>query len=198
MLYSMLKDTMTRLSRYVPTVQSETLSNLVGFTLLFPNYPRKESKVKVWRQVCRCGKGHLCQRSCPGLEVWTSGQRHRRSFERDFIHMSKRSLEGVVKVFGFTIRVHLRTLPGGTICYYSGPKLILDTLRTFPFSVKSFSTWLRAKLTLVVSVSFILSVAALGTLISVLLFLLTRLLRLKTNFLAFSRRLVKMLRRISS
>lgn len=61
-----------------------------------------------------------------------------------------------------------------------------------------FFTWLRAKLTLVVSVSFILSVAALGILISVALFLLMKLLKLKTSFLAFSRRLVKTLRKTSS
>lgn len=187
-----------RLLRYVPTVQSEISSTLVGFTLAFPKLRKKASKGKEWRQICRCGAGYLCQKNCPVFEVWMSGLKHRRSFERDFVHISKKSLEGVVRVFGFTIRVHLRTLPGGTTCYFSGRKLILDTLRTFPFSVKSFFTWLRAKLTLVVSVSFILSVAALGTLISVVLFCLMKLLKLKTSFSVYSRRQVKTHRRISS
>ena len=185
-------------SKYVPTVRWANRSPLGGFSLAFPNLQKEKSPAKAWRQICRCGKGYLCQKSCPVLEVWTSGVRCQRSFERDFIHISRRSIEGVAMVFGFTIRVCLRILPVGTTCFYNGPKSTLDTPPIFPFSVKSFYTWLHAKLTLAASVSFILSVAALGTLISVLLFFLMKLPKLKRSFLAFNQRRVKTRKRTSS
>ena len=58
----------------------------------------------------------------------------------------------------------------GDTMFFQWSKIISDFLRSF-LQRGSFSTWLRAKLTPVVSVSFILSVAALGTLMSVVLYL---------------------------
>ena len=187
-----------RLLRFVPTVRSEMSWSLVGFSLVFLRLQQKESKEKVWRQVCRCGKGYLCQQNCPVFEAWMSGPKRPRSFEKSFVHLSRKSLEGAGKVFGFTIRVSLRLSRGGTTCSSSGRRLTLATPHIWD-SKETFSfTWLRAKLTRAVLASFTLSVAALVTLISALLFFLTKLLRLKTSFLAYSRRLVRMLRKTSS
>ena len=82
-----------------------------------------------------------------------------------------------VTVIGFTTRVSLRMLPEGTTCYSSGLRLILGTRHISHFKGISFFTWLRAKLTHVVLGSFTLSVVALVTLISALLFCLTKLRR---------------------
>ena len=168
-------------------------------TLLFRKFQESEiSYFTTYPRSCRCGAAPMCHKNCRGLEVWMSGSRNQPSFDAPFLLTSSKSLSAGVTVFGFTIMVCLRTLQGGTTCFSSGRRLISDILRTLRSSVRSFSTWLRAKLIIVVSVSFILSVAVLAILISVLLYLLTKLLRLKTSCLEFSRRLVKMLRRTSS
>lgn len=189
---------MKKLSRFVPTVRLATSSKLGGFSLAFPKHPSAESPEKNWRQICRCGDGYLCHRNCPVFEAWTSGPKPRRSFERGFVHISKKNFEGVVTGFGFTIRVNLRTSPVDTTCYSSGLRWMLGTRHISVSNVTSFFTWLRAKLTHVVLGSFTLSVAALVTLISALVYCWMRLLKLKTSCWAFSQRLVRMLRRTSS
>jgi len=62
----------------------------------------------------------------------------------------------------------------------------------------SLRTWLLVKLTLVVSVSFILSVVVLATLTYALLSWWMKLVKLKRSFLAYSRRQVKTRRRTFS
>ena len=134
------------------------------------------------QSTCKCGRGHLCLRSCRGLEVWMSGSRSLPSFERSFLLLSKKSLSAGVTVFGFTTMASLRISQGDITCFSSGRKSISDFLTILPSSVRSFSTWLRAKLIPVVSVSYILSVGVLAILISAALYLWTKLRKLKTSF----------------
>ena len=170
----------------------------MGFSLSFQrNHPDRRFSSMIGQSTCSCGKGYQCLRKCKGFEVWMSGTKNRVSSARSFLLTSNKSFSVAVTVFGFTIMASLRILQGGTICFYNGLKSMSDILNSYNSKEKSMSTWLRVKLTLVVSVSFILSVAVLGTLMSVVLYLLTRLVRLKRNFLVFSRRLVKTLRKTS-
>ena len=136
-----------------------------------------------YQRQCRCGSASLCPKSCKGFAVWMSGSKNLPSFEKSFILTSSKSFSVGVTVFGFTIMGNLRILQGGTICFYNGLKLISDIHHTLLSKKRSFSTWLRAKLILVVSVSFILSVVVLATLIYALLYLLTKLVKLKRSFL---------------
>ena len=119
-------------------------------------------------------------------------------FRSRFRVTSRKSFSVGGTVCGFTIMGSLRILQGDTICFYNGLKLISDTHHTLLSKEKSFSTWLLAKLIPVVSVSFILSVVVLATPIYALLYLLTKLVKLKRSCWAFSQRLVKTLRKTSS
>ena len=186
-----LRDTKMRLSRFVPTAHWETWSNLVAFSLAFPRYPKKESSVRAWRKMCRCGKGHLCHKNCPGFEVWMSGAKPLGNLERSFVRISNRSIEGGVTAFGFTIKAFLRISLGGTTCSSNGLGWMLVTPATCPSNATSFFTWQLARLTAVVSASFTLSVAALVILTSAPLYLLTRLLKSKTSYSVSSRRQVR-------
>ena len=192
-------DTKIRGLRSTLTVRRVRVLNSMGFLL---SSRKNQSDLRYSsmtnQRLCRCGDAFLCPKSCKGYEVWMSGTRNLPSSVGSFLVTSRRSLSGGVTVFGFTIMASLRTLQEGITCCSSGPRSTSGILTILPSSVKSFFTWLRAKLIPVASVSFILSVAVLATLISVLLFLLTKLRRLKTSFLAFSRRLVKILKRTSS
>ena len=104
-------------------------------------------------------------------------------FRRAFSPFIEQEFERRRNGVWFTIMAYLRILRGDIICSSSGRKSISDILTILRSNVKSFFTWLRAKLIPVVSVSFILSVAVLATLISVPLYLLTKLRRLKTKLL---------------
>ena len=181
------------------TVQKEKLPNSTGYSLF---YQKNQSDLKfssmTSQERCRCGSAFLCPKTCKGFEVWMSGSKNLPSFERNFILTSSRSFSVGATVFGFTIMGNLRILQGGIICFYNGLKLISDIHHTLLSRKRSFSTWLRAKLILVVSVSFILSVVVLATLIFALQSLLTKLAKLKRSFLGFSQRQVKTLRRTFS
>jgi len=181
------------------TAQLERSSRSTGLKLLYrKSHPdRKFSSMKNQKH-CNCGAANLCQRSCKGLEVWMSGSKSLPSFEKSFLLLSKKSLSAGVTVFGFTTMVCLRTLQGDITCFSSGQRLISDIRTILRSNVRSLYTWLHAKLTTIVSVSFILSVGVLAILISVPLFLLMKAVRLKTSFLEFSRRLVKTPRKTSS
>ena len=195
----MYKAMMRRLFPWTLKVEWERSSRSTGWTLLFQrSQPDRRSSSMTNQRSCRCGAGNLCLRNCRGLEVWMSGSRSLPSFESAFLLLSKRSLSAGVTVFGFTIMACLRTLQGDITCFSSGQRLTSAILTILPSNVTSFFTWLRAKLIPVVSVSFILSVAVLGTLISVLLYLSTKLRRLKTSCLEYNRRLVRTLRKTSS
>jgi hypothetical protein len=179
--------------------QREVSSNRVGYLFRFQNnHPDRKFSSMTNQRACRCGNAFLCLRNCRGFEVWMSGLRNHLSLERSFVLTSSRNFSVGVTVFGFTIMGNLRTLQGGTICFYNGLKLISDIHHTLLSKETSFFTWLLARLILVASASFILSVVVLATLIFVPLYLLTKLRRLKTSFLGYSQRLVKTLRRIFS
>jgi len=169
-------------SRSTLTVQRVRVLNSMGFLLSSRN---NQSDLKyssmTSQRLCNCGDAFLCPKSCRRYEVWMSGTRSLPSSVGSFLVSSRRSLNAGVTVFGFTIMASLRISQGDTTCSSSGRKSISDFLRILPSSVRSFSTWLRAKLTPVVSVSFILSVAALGTLMSVVLYLWMKLRKLKTS-----------------
>ena len=186
-------------SRSTLTVQRVRVLNSMGFLLSSRN---NQSDLKyssmTSQRLCNCGDAFLCPKNCRRYEVWMSGTRSLQSSVGSFLVSSRGSLNAGATVFGFTIMACLRTLQGDIICCSNGRKSTSDILTILPSNVKSFFTWLRAKLIPVVSVSFILSVAVLGTLISVLLFLSTKLRRLKTSCLESNRRLVKTLRRTSS
>ena len=181
------------------TVQRETSSNSMGYSLFFQKNRSdlKFSSMTGQRQ-CRCGNAYLCPKNCKGFAVWMSGSKSLPSFERSFVLTSSKSFSVGATAYGFTTMGSLRILQGDTICFYSGLKLISDTHHTLLSKEKSFFTWLLAKLIPVVSVSYILSVVVLVTLIYVPLSLWMKLVKLKTSFLEYSRRLVRTLRKISS
>ncbi len=181
------------------TGRVETSSNSMGCWLYSQ---RNQSDLRfssmTSQRQCRCGDAYLCPKNCKGFAVWMSGSKGLLNFDEGFILTSNKSFSVAATVFGFTIMGNLRILQGDTICFFNGLKLISDTHHTLLSKERSFSTWLRAKLILAVSVSYILSVVVLATLMCALLYLLTRLVRLKRSFWAFSQRLVKMPRRIFS
>ncbi len=131
---------------------------------------------------CRCGSAFLCPKNCKGFAVWMSGSRNLPSFGTSFVLTSRKSFSVGATVCGFTIMGSLRILQGDSICFYNGLKLISDTHHTLLSRETSFFTWLLARLILAVSVSFILSVVALVTPIYALLYLLTKLVKLKKTF----------------
>ena len=181
------------------TVQRVSVLNSMGFLL---SSRKNQSDLKyssmINQSLCNCGDAFLCPKSCRRFEVWMSGTKSLRSSVKSFLVSSKGSLSGGVTVFGFTTMASLRTSRGGITCSSSGQKSISGILTILPSNVKSFSTWLRAKLIPVVSVSFILSVAVLGILISVLLYSSTKLRRLRISCSEYSQRLVRTLRKTSS
>ena len=181
------------------TVQRELTSNRVGYLLSFQkNRSDLRYSSMISQRSCKCGNAYLCPKNCKGFEVWMSGSRNLPSFDQGFVYTSRKSFNAGGTVCGFTTMGNLRILQGDTICFYSGLKLISDTHHTLTSKEKSFSTWLLARLILAVSVSFILSVVALVTPIYALLYLLTKLAKLKRSCWAFSQRLVKTLRKTSS
>ena len=181
------------------TVQRELTSNRVGYLLSFQkNRSDLRYSSMTNQRSCSCGSAYLCPKSCRGFEVWMSGSRNLPSFDQGFVYTSRKSFNAGGTAFGFTTMGSLRILRGDTICFYSGLKSISDTHHTLLSKETSFFTWLLARLILAVSVSFILSVVALVTPIYVLLYLLMKLAKLKRSCWAFSRRLVKTLRKTSS
>ena len=181
------------------TVQRELTSNRVGYLLSFQkNQSDLRYSSMISQRSCKCGNAYLCPKNCKGFEVWMSGSKNLPSFDQGFVYTSRKSFNAGGTVCGFTTMGNLRILQGDTICFYSGLKLISDTHHTLTSKEKSFSTWLLARLILAVSVSFILSVVALVTPIYALLYLLTKLVKLRRSCWAFSQRLVKTLRKTSS
>ena len=164
------------------TVRWARVLNSMGFLL---SSRKNQSDLKYSsmtnQSLCNCGDAFLCPKSCRRYEVWMSGTRSLRSSAGNFLVSSRGSLSAGVTVFGFTMMASLRTSRAGTTCSSSGQKSISDFLRILPSSVRSFSTWLRAKLTPVASVSFILSVVVLAIPMYAVLFLWTKLRKLKTS-----------------
>ena len=107
------------------------------------------------------------RRAAKHYEVWMSGTRSLPSSVRKFSGFIEKEFERRRNGVWFYNHGVPTYITGQALhAASSGRRLISDFLTILPSSVRSFSTWLRAKLIPVVSVSFILSVGVLAILIS--------------------------------